>query len=121
MKLAISSTGDLPESEVDLRFGRCKYFMMYDEDAKKYEAIENSAQFASGGAGVQAAAWVVNSGAKVVLTGNVGPKAFQVLSSSDVRVVTNVNGTVKGVVDRYVAGELTAEQEPSVEAHFGLR
>lgn len=120
MKLAISSTGDTLESEVDSRFGRCKYFVIYDEDTKEFEALKNSAQFAGSGAGVQAAESVVRSGAKTVLTGNVGPKAFQVLSPAGVLVATGLSGTVNEVIEKYFADEITVSQEPSVEAHFGL-
>lgn len=121
MKLAISSKGKTLESEVDPRFGRCKYFILCDEDLDQYEVLNNGGQSAVGGAGVQAAESVVNSGAKTVLTGNVGPKAFQVMSSSGILVVTDVCGTVKEVIEQYLAGDLTVTREPSVDAHFGLR
>jgi len=121
MKLAISSTGETLDSEVDLRFGRCGYFILYDDESKEYETLRNSAQVAGGGAGVQAAEKIANSGVKVVLTSNVGPKAFQVLNSAGVMVATGVSGTVKEVVEKYIAGEISVSQEPSVDAHHGLK
>jgi predicted Fe-Mo cluster-binding NifX family protein len=30
MKVAITSTGNSPESTLDSRFGRCSYFVIYD-------------------------------------------------------------------------------------------
>jgi len=30
MKIAISSTGPDPDAQVDLRFGRCQYFVLVD-------------------------------------------------------------------------------------------
>ena len=121
MKLAISSTGETCDSEVDLRFGRCEYFMLYDDESKKYESLKNGARLAGGGAGVQAAESVVNSGAKVVLAGDVGPKAFDVLNAAGVLVAAGVSGTVKKVVEKYIAGEISVSQEPSVDAHHGLK
>lgn len=31
MKIAISSTGPDPDAQVDLRFGRCQYFVLVDD------------------------------------------------------------------------------------------
>jgi predicted Fe-Mo cluster-binding NifX family protein len=30
MKIAISSTGPDPDAQIDLRFGRCKYFVLVE-------------------------------------------------------------------------------------------
>jgi len=41
MKICIKSQGKDLESEIDPRFGRCKYFIFYDTDTMQYEAVEN--------------------------------------------------------------------------------
>ena len=110
MILAISSKGSTPDSGVDPRFGRCGHFLLYDEGSKEYKTLDNIAQFASGGAGVQTAENLVNSGVGVVLTGNVGPKAFHVLDTGGIQVVTGVRGTVNEMVSRYISGEITASR-----------
>jgi predicted Fe-Mo cluster-binding NifX family protein len=119
IKLAISSSGDTVESTVDPRFGRSKYFMLYDGASEEYTTLVNAARGAGGGAGVQAAETVIQSGASVVLTGNVGPKAFQVLSSADVLVVTEVTGTVKEAVGKFLSGEYPAADTSNVSARIG--
>ena len=54
------------------------------------------------GAGIQAAETVARSGARIVLTGQVGPKAQQVLSAADIQVVEGLGGlTVREVVTRF--------------------
>jgi len=40
MKVAISSSGTTVESEVDLRFGRCPYYIIYDTEAESFEHVE---------------------------------------------------------------------------------
>jgi predicted Fe-Mo cluster-binding NifX family protein len=121
MKLAISSRGNTLESEVDPRFGRCQYFIVQDDASGEFEALNNSAKSASGGAGIQAAQTVVDSGAKVVLTGNVGPNAFQALTAGGVSVYTGASGTIKEAIERYKAGELDSTENPSVGSHFGMK
>ena len=41
MKIGISSTGTSLESNVDMRFGRCPYFIIYDTESNDFEHIEN--------------------------------------------------------------------------------
>jgi predicted Fe-Mo cluster-binding NifX family protein len=74
MKLCITSTGRSLDSDVDPRFGRCAYFIILDSDSMEFEVFENDSSGASGGAGVQSGKFVADKGAKIVLTGNVGPR-----------------------------------------------
>ena len=120
MKIAISSTGYYLKSDVDPRFGRCKLFIIYDDESKEVRVLDNSARLASGGAGVQAAQAVAKKGAKIVLTGNVGPKAFQALKAAGLSVFTGASGTIKEAIEKYLAGKLESSSAPSVSSHFGL-
>ena len=121
MKLCISSTGSGLESTVDPRFGRCRYFLLVDTETMNVETLENPAFIAGGGAGIQAAQLVVNKGAKVVLTGDVGPNAFQALQAGGVKIVTGAQGSVKDVIERFNKGELGYAGAPSVKSHAGMR
>jgi predicted Fe-Mo cluster-binding NifX family protein len=121
MKLCISSTGNGLESPVDPRFGRCRYFLLVDTETMNVETVENPAFIAGGGAGIQAAQLVVNKGARVVLTGDVGPNAFQALQAGGVKIVTGTQGLVKDVIERFNKGELGYAGAPSVESHAGMR
>jgi len=42
MKIAITSIGAKLEDKVDPRFGRCHYFILFDTETNKFEAIENT-------------------------------------------------------------------------------
>lgn len=120
MKIAISSSGDTQKAKVDPRFGRCRFFLLYDESSGAYQAIGNSARSAGGGAGVKAAEAIVQNDAEALLTGNIGPKAFAVLRSSNVRVVTDVAGTVAEAVKMFLDRRYAEAEAPSVNAHHGL-
>jgi predicted Fe-Mo cluster-binding NifX family protein len=101
MKIVISSTGEDLNAQVDPRFGRCRYFLIVDTDTMNYKSISNESAMSSGGAGIQAAQNVAKTGAEVVLTGNMGPNAFQTLSAAEIKVFTGLNGTIKDVIEKY--------------------
>ncbi len=120
MKICVTATaGDL-NAQVDPRFGRCQYFVFVDSDTMAFEAIPNEAITAPGGAGIQAAQTVVNKGGNVVISGNIGPNAFQVLSTAGVKIATGAYGTVKEAVEMYKAGRLNEAGISTVAAHAGM-
>lgn len=120
MKIGISSTGKDLNAEVDPRFGRCNYFLIVDTDTMNFDLISNESAMASGGAGIQAAQTIAKNGAEIVITGNVGPNAFQTLSAAGIKIYTGVNGTVKKAIEKYKNGELKETQSASVGSHFGM-
>lgn len=85
----------------------------------QFEALSNEALGAMGGAGIQAAQAITNQGAEILITGNVGPNAFQVLSALGIKIVTGVSGPIRDVVEKYKKGELETSQVPTVGNHFG--
>ncbi|MFA5363282.1 MAG: NifB/NifX family molybdenum-iron cluster-binding protein [Candidatus Omnitrophota bacterium] len=119
MKICITSEGKTLDSKVDPRFGRCRDFIFFDTDTGRFESQENTnAQF-QGGAGIQSAQLAGSKGAKAVLTGNVGPNAFETLNKAGIEVYLNVSGTVKEAIEAYKSGKLKAIQGPSVGSKFG--
>jgi predicted Fe-Mo cluster-binding NifX family protein len=120
MKIAITSQGKDSNAEVDPRFGRCSYFLIYDTEAKTLDALENTNVSAGGGAGIQAAQTVAEKGVNAILTGNVGPNAFQTLSAADITVYAGVSGKVSEVIDQFAQGSLQPYSAPSVQAHHGM-
>lgn len=97
---------------VDPRFGRCPYFIIVDIDTMDFEAIPNTSYNALSGAGIEAAQIIANKGAKIVLTGNVGPKAYQALSAVGIQITTGMIGTVREAVTKYMMGELENNSNP---------
>lgn len=119
MRICVTASGNNLDTQVDPRFGRCAYLLMVDSETMQYEAIPNSASGARGGAGIQAAQTIANKGAKVLVTGNVGPNAFQALSAAGIQIITGASGTVKGAVEKFKKGELRKTDAPTVGEHFG--
>lgn len=75
MKIALSTSGENLESLLDLRFGRCKYFYIYDVENKSGYTIENEGLKANEGAGIVASQQLVDENIDVIITGNLGPNA----------------------------------------------
>ena len=119
MKVAISSTGPDLEAQVDSRFGRCRYFVIVDLETKEFEVLDNQAAMTSGGAGIQAAQMVANSGVDAVITGHLGPKAADTLVAAGLKTYLEASGTVGEVLQQYKAGHLQEASGPTVESHFG--
>ncbi|MBW1926336.1 MAG: NifB/NifX family molybdenum-iron cluster-binding protein [Deltaproteobacteria bacterium] len=122
MKLAISATGKDLDSMIDPSFGRANYFVIVDsESGNIVKVIDNTAaQDAAGGAGINAATIVAGSGAQTVLTGQVGPNAFEVLQADGIKVISNVSGTVREAVEQYRKGTISSPDEgPGVTVHPG--
>ena len=119
MKIAITSTGKDMSSTVDLRFGRSKYFFVMDTDTNEWASHDNAQNLnAAQGAGIQAGETVARLGAKAVITGNVGPKAFRILNAAGIKVYLVVEGTVTDAVRRFKAGELREASAANVEGHW---
>jgi predicted Fe-Mo cluster-binding NifX family protein len=120
MKVCVTAAaGDL-NAQVDPRFGRCQYFVFVDSDTMAFEAMANEATAAPGGAGIQAAQTVVNKGVAVLISGNIGPNAFQVLSTAGVKIATGAYGTVKEAIELYKNGKLSEAGASTVSAHAGM-
>jgi predicted Fe-Mo cluster-binding NifX family protein len=120
MKICVSAVANSLDAQLDPRFGRCPYFVIVDLESMQFEAIPNNASGAMGGAGIQAAQTIAGKGVTVLITGNVGPNAYQALSAAGIKIVTGAFGTVKEVVERYKKGELSETDAPTVEGHFGM-
>ena len=119
MKIAVTSSASDIEASVESVFGRCAQFVVVDPETMGWEAFPNEAAMARGGAGIQAAQFVVEKGVEAVITGNVGPNAFGVLSAAGVRAFSGPSGSVREAVEAYKAGDLTEMSSPNVGGHFG--
>ena len=120
MKICVSATGNNLEAPLDPRFGRCHYFIIVDTKTMQFEAIPNIATNATGGAGIQAAQTITNKNVKTVITGNIGPNAFEALSTAGIEIITGASGTIKEVIDQYKNGKLQKTGAATVGEHSGI-
>ncbi|MBC7107371.1 MAG: NifB/NifX family molybdenum-iron cluster-binding protein [Methanomassiliicoccales archaeon] len=121
MRICVTATGSNLESDVDPRFGRCEYFIVVDPATLEFKAEQNTGISASGGAGVQAAQKVSQLGVDAVITGSVGPNAFQVLQAAGIKVYTGASGKVRDAVKKFIENKLQTASGPTSAAHAGMR
>jgi len=120
MKVVVSSQGDNLDAPASPVFGRCPTYMFVETETFEFEAVPNPAMNQAGGAGIQAAQFVVSQGAQAVLSGNLGPNAFDVLQAASVPGYLAPEGTVRQVVEAYKAGQLQPMGGSNVAAHAGM-
>jgi predicted DNA-binding protein (UPF0251 family)/predicted Fe-Mo cluster-binding NifX family protein len=116
-KIAVSSYGPTLDDKVDSRFGRAGGFVVVDVDTMESQYIDNGgSQVMSQGAGIQAAEFVAKAEADVLLSGYVGPKAFQALSAVGIAIGQDCeNLTVREAVDRFLDGKIPVADAPNME------
>lgn len=117
-RIAVTSEGPGLDDPVDPRFGRAAGFVVVDLDTMETKYIDNGqSQIMAQGAGIQAAELIARAGVSCLLTGYVGPKAFQALTASGVKIVQNLEGlTVREAVERFKRGAVEVADSPNREA-----
>lgn len=120
MRICITAQNNDLNSEIDPRFGRCKYFIIVNTDTMEFEAIFNENATGTGGVGIQAGQLMAEKKVSSVITGNVGPNAFTTLKAANIIVYTNVKGSVINAIEEFKKNNLTKSNNPSVEPHSGM-
>jgi len=119
MKICVTSQGSDSVSPVDPRFGRARFFMIYDDETDTFEAVDNQQNVdAAGGAGAQSATTVAEKGCQWVISGHMGPRAMSVLKEAGVRVATGATGTVADAIREFKEGELKGVDAADVPPHW---
>jgi len=119
MKIVITSRGEDLNAEVDPRFGRAQYFILFETDDDSFSVLDNKQNLnAQQGVGIQAAQQIINAGAAGLITGNCGPKAFQVLSAASIPVYLEGKGTVKETIEAFKAGTMSPSNAANKDGHW---
>lgn len=120
--VAISSEGPSLDDQVDPRYGRAGGFIIAacPEDGGEPEIsyLDNGdAQMLPQGAGIATTEHLANAGVTTVISGYVGPKAFEALQAAGVTVIQEMDGMSAGeALRRFRAGLCRAAAAPNHEA-----
>ena len=109
MKLIFTTQGTDWESAMDPRFGRTRYFFVYDDEKDDIQIYDNAAvENEAHGAGPKTAQKLTEYGAQVLVTGNgPGGNAAAVLKTTGVDVYVGAGEmTVREAYDAYKSGSL---------------
>lgn len=119
MIVAITSVDGTLKGKVDERFGRARKIVFYDMETKEYSVVDNAHNLnIAQGAGILAAKNVVKFGAKAIISGHFGPKAFQVVHAAGIEVYSATDMTVTEAIKGYKKGKLIKLAGADVAPHW---
>ena len=103
MKIALPSRSN----QIDEHFGHCEYFTVFTIDSEKKIAAEEIVASPAGcGCKSNIAQTLAEKGVKLMLAGNMGQGAVNVLNGYGISVLRGCSGNVKDVVTRWLTGSL---------------
>jgi predicted Fe-Mo cluster-binding NifX family protein len=120
MKIVVSAEGKSLDSDVDPRFGGSAGFVLFDTETKNSSYLDNSAQRnLSQKAGIQTAQMIAKAGTETLITGQLGPKAAQVLNKSGIKIYACRNGNVHEAIQAWEKNTLKELSGEAVQAGPG--
>lgn len=111
MKIAFTTKGTDWKAEIDPRFGRTDYIVIYDDMTKELTSVDNQAVGdVAHGAGPQTAQKLFDLGPDILITGNgPGGNAATVLQKTQLKIFVGAGGmTIEAAYEAYKKGGLTA-------------
>jgi predicted Fe-Mo cluster-binding NifX family protein len=110
-RIAISSTGSTVDAEIDRHFSCCMQFLIIDRDG--VSVLENTARGAGASAGPRAAKLLIAKGVTAIVTGNIGPKTFELLKNAGVAIHAGCSGKISEAIARCARNELIEVKGPT--------
>jgi len=105
MKICLPIVKPEINSEISPVFGRAPYFLVFDLEKEKFKIIKNENSIERG-AGIRSAERIADEEVKVVICDNIGPRALDLLELSGIKVIFEINGKAKDIIDKFKKGEL---------------
>jgi len=87
MKVAITSAGNTMDSLLDISFGRCAYFVVYDTESRAMEYIPNPNKEAEEGAGTASVHLMASRSVNKIVSGEFGLKIKPLLDSLRIQMI----------------------------------
>ncbi len=117
MKIALPSRQD----QIDGHFGHCEYFSIFTVDTEKKEILSQETLESPAGCGCKSniAATLSEMGVTLMLAGNMGEGAVNVLSGSGIKVLRGCAGPVKETVLKWLDGSLVDSGDSCHEHEHG--
>lgn len=120
MIIAMTSTDSKKDALLDPRLGRCSIFAFYDSENDHWSFLPNPGALQGSGAGVKAAQFLIEQNAGVLLTGELGPKASQILNGTEIKVYSLPEIPLTEALAQYLAGKAKEISKATVRPHAGM-
>lgn len=117
MKIALPTH----QNQIDSHFGHCEYFTVFtvDENSKEITAQDTVASPEGCGCKSNIASVLAEMGVTVLLAGNMGDGAVNVLNNAGIQVLRGCSGDVKAVALNWLNGTLTDSGESCSQHEHG--
>lgn len=117
MKIALPSR----QNVIDDHFGHCEYFTVFTIDDRSKEILGQDMLESPAGCGCKSniAGTLSETGVTVMLAGNMGDGAVNVLNSAGIEVVRGCSGDVKKAAQQWLLGSLADSGDSCHEHEHG--
>jgi predicted Fe-Mo cluster-binding NifX family protein len=103
MKIAVPSLGETLDSFVSKTFGRSPFIIIYDSENRKYHFYINKGLRVQDGSGLKAVEIILNNNVNVLLTKEIGHKAYSALMEKHIGIhLLKSDDTVKSVIKKFL-------------------
>jgi len=100
-RICFTAQGPNIEDEIDPRFGRASFYLIYDPKTKSIESLENPNKDLMQGVGPRSVQFLSENNVEVLFTGQIGPNAQRVLQASHIKTITGASGKIKDLLKKY--------------------
>ena len=107
MKIAVPTR----DGRVDDHFGHCHHYTLFEIEEGRVVATSEMPSPEGCGCKSGISSVLAAAGVEVMLAGNMGDGARAVLAKSGIKAVRGCSGAIEGIVERYLAGEITDSGE----------
>lgn len=117
MKILIAADGNTLDSRLSKRFGKAQWYLIVDDESLDVKAAQNVGPRDHHDIVPKAAA----EGVETVITGNIGPRSYELMSSNNLKVALARNISAREALERLKKNDLRMLDAPtlkqSVEEH----
>jgi len=105
MKVMLATKGPTLDSEIDDRFARAAYFLIYDDKTQHLDVIENSEEL-SHGAGPKAVQIAIDNACCCILSAIPGENAIKAIKAAGIEVYEAVGLNANQAIEKLKANQL---------------
>lgn len=91
---------------INKSFGRTQYFLVYNTETEQKSFLANAAANAQGGAGIQAAQFVVDQNTNAILTPTIGKNSADVIKGSGIKIYLTSGCSIQDNIAAFLDGKL---------------
>lgn len=105
--LAVAAVGSSIDSQLEVRFGRCNYFWLWNLDNDTYSIIEKPHTNEDSKSGTENAQALVQAEVGSLIVNHIGPKAFMILQRANITVYSGTEGiNISEAIKMFRSGQL---------------